>query len=75
MDEEYDSISEESEDANMDIKSDDSQKYFNKNLINSLKSEEVQSTVFKILDFYYESNNNSHYNFRINSIRYSRKTC
>ena len=37
-DEDYESMSEESEDRNMDIKFEDDQKYFNNNLINSLKS-------------------------------------
>ena len=56
---EYDSMSEESEDENMDIRSEDDQKEFNNNLINSLKSEEVKTTIFTIFDSFYQSNNTS----------------
>ena len=49
-DEDYDSMSEESEDRNMEIKSEDDQKYFNNNLVNSLKLEIVKTIIFNIFD-------------------------
>ena len=44
-DEDYDSMSEEQEDVNMDIKSEDDQNNFNNNLIKTLKSEKVKTTI------------------------------
>ena len=64
LDEDNDSMSEESEDGNINIISGDAQKNPSNNLISSLKSEEVKTTIFNIFDFYYESNKNSLKNIR-----------
>ena len=63
-DENYVSMYEESEDRNIDTESEDVQKDFNNNLINSLKQEEVKTTIFNIFDSYYESNKTSLKNTR-----------
>ena len=42
------------------IKSEEEQKNFNNNLINSLKSEEVKNSLFNIFDSYYQSEKTNH---------------